>query len=160
MLQYRRLGFLMVFLGFISTAMAKDTNTFLQKDCAHRGGKMISSWACPSVDWLREGPFCEIKDRNGVSMVFNGCDVNIAGYGEIFYSACVEHDLCYHHEPVTSGRDKFQCDIRLYGDMMAICRQSHSPRRCEFMAHVYYEGVKLGGERSWSCSKVPADYEQ
>lgn len=135
-----------------------DDNLFLEADCLKRGGKIISQWSCPSAQWLRKGPFCEILDANGTSIVFNGCDVSLFGYGKVFYSACLKHDLCYHHEPAASGQDKFQCDIHFYIDMLKICKNSDSPNACEFMAYTYYEGVDLGGARAWGCSKVKADY--
>lgn len=151
------LAFLVIFSLPVHAAAA---DSILEQDCARRSGTLVETWQCPSSDWHREGPFCEIRDSDGVSMFFNGCNSDVAGFGSVFHFACVHHDLCYHHEPVTSGKDKLQCDLQFRREMNQICKSEGAPFGCEVMAEVYYQAVRVGADKSWSCSKVPAKYDE
>jgi hypothetical protein len=141
-------------LVFSTQCLAKD----IYSECSKDRGQIRSYWICPSLDKVRSGTFCFLKDKYQNEIVYNGCSFGEPGFNEIFFKSCKEHDLCYHHEPVTSGLLKADCDERFLRSMLQTCRKNPQIENCEKVAKVYFRSVQVFGFSGWKCSKEFADY--
>lgn len=131
----------------------------LKEYCSKIGGEIIREWKCPNTLDLRKGEFCRQKNDLGQELVFNGCSAPDGKYKEVFFKACIIHDLCYHHEPVTTGKSKQECDDDFLANMKKVCQQTGGGGSCQFTAQAYYLAVTKGGETAFWCSKEPVvDY--
>lgn len=131
----------------------------LKNYCAKSGGKMIDQLNCPTSGAVRKGPWCESKDSAGNEMFTNGCDYSFGSYGDLFFRACVLHDYCYHHEPVSNGLSRDACNKKLLTDMYEICQiEGRTDEHCHTAAKIFYEAVTFFGGKAWKCSKVEANY--
>ncbi len=127
--------------------------------CHQIGGKVLNQWTCPNSKRVRTGPYCEITNTSGQQLHFNGCTgAQGSEYGEIFLKACILHDFCYHHESSSNGQQKEDCDDKLLDDMFRTCEMKKDTNSCYITARLFYWAVKVGGNRSWSCSNTKADY--
>lgn len=127
--------------------------------CQQAGGVILDQWTCPKSGKVRKTKNCLVLDHNSKEMIFNGCSASIGNYGEVFYKACVYHDLCYHHEPTTHGLNKTDCDRQFLTDMIAICKnEAPEDTNCNSNANLFFKAVDIFGGSAWSCSKELADY--
>ena len=127
--------------------------------CHQIGGKVLDQWTCPNSKRVRTGPYCEITNTSGQQLHFNGCTgAQGSEYGEIFLKACILHDFCYHYESTSNGKQKEDCDDKLLEDMYRTCEMKKDTNSCYITARLFYWAVKVGGNRSWSCSNTKADY--
>lgn len=148
-----------MFWSFVVLAIVTsqvDHDAQLQRACDFYQGQMVDQIICPTTKVKREGAFCKVNGSNEPLVFFNGCTAGFGNYEDVFFSACLQHDLCYHHEPVTSGKNKAQCDDEFYQQMKNLCLlEKDNSKRCRAAAKVFYKGVKGFGENSWQCSNVP-----
>ena len=135
-------------------AFADGPSMQLVSSCIVDGGRIVSSLTCPTSGRERDGYFCKLDDGR----FYNGCTASVAGYGETFFEACKTHDHCYHHEPISTGRSKEECDDQLYIDMLSICESTDESFTCELMAAAFYQAVDKFGDNSWQCSDTLIDY--
>jgi hypothetical protein len=133
-------------------------NAPLLNYCLQKGGQVLDTWTCPESKLQRTGPFCKLQDSAGKELIFNGCTNVYGEYGSIFLKACVLHDLCYHNEPASTGKQKADCDQKLYADMMTICTQTPGEEHCKLVAESFFFTVQQFGDDSWKCSKGSASY--
>jgi len=146
--------FIPFILLFVMPVFSKD----IYSECAKDGGQIRSLWSCPSDDKVRTGTFCFLKDNNQNEIVYNGCSSGEPRFNQLFFSSCKAHDLCYHHEPVTSGLQKSDCDEIFFKSMIQTCQRNPQIENCEKVAKVYYRAVQAFGFSGWKCSKQFADY--
>lgn len=144
-----------------NAAYKKDNQPPLQLAiyCAEKGGEMVERLTCSESQKKRRGWFCEIEKNKDRHVFFNGCTRSILGFGRIFFHACVRHDMCYHHEPATSGRSRKDCDARFYRDLLAVCDGRKNRFYCQSVAGLFYRGVREFGESSFRCANTEYDYE-
>jgi hypothetical protein len=145
----------------VSGLVHADTSTDQLTDyCASRGGKIISKWKCPADGTVRVTPQCRLSSGRGKVFVFDGCSGGGDRYGEIFFKACVLHDLCYHNEPRAHGLRRADCDMKLYQNAMEICETIAEEERgsCQGAAQSFYAAVRVFGRRPWQCSNDSAPY--
>jgi len=133
-------------------------NSFLVQKCKEMHGQIVNHWTCPYSGDERNDMHCVIRDNESRPMYFNGCSYSYGNYGEVFFQACVYHDLCYHHEPVSSGLKKEDCDSRFYNNMFAICDRRPKDTGCADAARWFYSAVASFGGTPWICSKEKANY--
>lgn len=147
---------LYLIITLASTAYSAES---LKAYCALNGGRLLDQWTCPASGKVRTGSYCVLKNDQEQDLVFNGCTGIDGSYGDLFFKACTLHDFCYHHEPVTSGKSKEECDSKFLKDSLATCNtQGDGRKRCKAMAYSFYLAVKAGGSKSWNCSKIPAQH--
>ncbi len=134
--------------------------TQLTEFCQRQDGVITEPFYCPTSQRKRTGAFCKIQDNQGRDMFFNGCTgADKIPFGKTFFKACVLHDFCYHHEPTSNGLSKDYCDKKLLKDMRTICdKQENNSFACNTFADLFYAAVRTAGNKSWNCSKVPANY--
>lgn len=159
----------MKFLATLVLGMTLASVVLAQADllgpfCWNGGGKIIDSWTCPNSKRVRSGRMCELTNKQGQKLVFNGCSAPSNPYNDFFFKACLLHDLCYHHEPVSNKKAKEQCDSEFLYNMQTLCVSTNMLDEgywCFFAAQTYYKAVSVGGGLvAWECSKEYADYPQ
>lgn len=143
---------------FIFLLSLKSFSQDVVSECTKDRGEIKSSWVCPDDDKVRKGTFCFLKDKYQNELVYNGCSGGDPRYNKIFFKSCKSHDLCYHHEPITSGLSKANCDLIFLENMNSRCQLESDVDKCEKMAKIYYRAVQVFGINSWKCSKQFADY--
>ncbi len=150
---------LVPFLSIIySTRSFATSDEFLIKKCQEMEGTIVRNWTCPRSGDHRNELHCQILDEEGRSMYFNGCSGSVGNYGEIFFQACVYHDLCYHHEPATHGYKRYDCDSQFYHNMIKICDSRPKDSRCKGRARLFFDAVSTFGKNAWICSSDQASY--
>jgi len=124
--------------------------------CHSIGGEIVDGMICPANGDFWHGIRCQISADPLV--FFNGCSSGVSPYGEVFFSACVNHDLCYHHEPASTGMSRKDCDEEFLENMRNICQmEEENGKGCHWAALAYYGFVRLGGQSSFECSNIPID---
>jgi hypothetical protein len=148
--------FLSLFICFfLFQAKASD---LLTRHCQEIGGQMHDSYTCPKSGLTIRWDFCVSKSSQGITLFTDGCTGPSGGHTELFYPACIQHDYCYHHEPVTSGMNRRDCDQEFLQTTLKLCQQSENPNVCEMWAYSMYSALRGFGELAFNCAKYPADY--
>jgi hypothetical protein len=148
---------LILFFLFTMNSAYGTASSSLEKFCTKQKGVIKTQWTCPQSGEEREGQFCEFLGPDEKVQVVNGCTRSIGNYGELFFNACVAHDLCYHNEPQSSDLTKRQCDQKFLADMLKVCMDQNSTS-CKWVAKGFFEVVEEFGDQSWQCSKNKTDY--
>lgn len=159
-LKGKSLSVILFLLGFLSRVdcFAIPSDLLVQK-CNEMNGELVNKWTCPASGRRRSGDMCHALDENNVSMYFDGCSGSFDNYGDVFFNACVTHDLCYHHEPASNGLTKIECDNQFYYNMENICKMTRAgDQPCLKAAQAFYSAVAIFGGTSWMCSKEKANY--
>ncbi len=157
-------------LNFVSTfvfaAIPQSNEKQLENFCKNKNGTLTKIWTCPLSGKVRDGLFCELKDKSNNLQITNGC-TGAYGLGQEFFKACVLHDFCYHNHGVLDGKTKAGCDDKFLNNMYSLCDQeadqskNFSRNNCYVLAQqVFYKGVKYFGEDSWKCSNTNTEYPQ
>ncbi len=147
-----------IILGVGSHSLA-TSDDYLFKACQKLNGNIVYNWICPNSGDQRRHAHCMIHDDETRPMYFNGCSGTVGYYGAIFFQACVYHDLCYHHEPASTGLQREDCDSKFYNNMFEICeKQFPHDSKCKGRARLFYNAVATFGETAWICSKEKANY--
>lgn len=81
------------------------------------------------------------------------------------HDACVLHDHCYHHNPVTYGLSREDCDREFKAEMLQICDRRYPParsrrwhRRCRRAARRMAFAVSIASGRHYRYSNYRAEY--
>lgn len=119
---------------------------------------MQDSYACPKSGLVIRWDFCVAQSPKGETLFTDGCTGPSGGHSELFYPACIKHDFCYHHEPVTSGKTRKDCDQEFLAETLKLCNQSENPQKCEVWAYSMYSALRGFGELAFNCAEYPADY--
>jgi len=150
--------FILLCILFLTSVSAET----LSEICQRMNGELLNEWQCPTSGKLRKGLFCRVEDPLKRSLVTNGCTGANFGpikpYASVFLKSCIKHDLCYHHEPTTTGLSKSDCDKNFLIHVTQDCNGVENQKECLEWAQRFYLVVTKFGERSWSCSKEEADY--
>ena len=115
---------------------------------------MVKKVSCPSRKGFFWGNYCVVKNKKNQMAYFNGCTGATGKHSSLFFDACIDHDFCYHHEPVSNGVTKKQCDDRLFDDLKSICSENSELKNCLKTAKVFYFLVSKFGKSSYSCSNT------
>jgi len=142
--------------GFSPKVITSDE--FLIKKCKEIHGEIVNHWTCPYSGDERDDVHCMVKDNEKRPMYFNGCTGAFGKYSEVFFPACVYHDLCYHHEPTSNNLQREDCDSKFYNNMFKICDTRPKDDDCADAARWYYNAVATFGKNAWICSKEKANY--
>ena len=147
---------LTLILSFTSQAYADKQ---LTDYCVGTGGTVVPEWTCPATGDLKVGEACKQTNSAGQVMYFNGCSAPEGKYKTLFFKACIIHDLCYHHEPQTTGKSKLNCDDQFLVDMKKICKTTNPMSfECGIVAQTFYAAVVNAGESAFMCSKENVPY--
>lgn len=80
-------------------------------------------------------------------------------WNRTFWAAGVNHDYCYHHNPITRDATRAECDLQLYDDLAAVCaKQEHDTSGCRVNAAVTYIAVRSEGNQFWGMMNTRVEY--
>lgn len=131
----------------------------LQKHCNEMGGTVVNSFQCPKSKLTLKWNFCLLQNHKGEELFFDGCTGPSGGHTELFYTACIKHDFCYHHEPLTSGLGRKACDEEFLKNTLDACPAAPEPEKCRQWARAMYKALRGFGEVAFNCSKSKAEYK-
>ena len=140
-------------------ALAAEANDLLEHFCALEGGDVVNELTCPKSKIPLPWKFCVFKNGQGDRLFFNGCTGPSGGHSALFYPACIQHDHCYHHEPVSNGLSRRDCDERFLVQLSERCELAADQENCLFWARTMFRAVRTGGFAAFNCAKYEADYE-
>lgn len=144
-------------IGFINpqNVFAKQyTQTILEKHCSFYGGEVKKGHTCPKSGIYLPINICFFEDNNKTKF-FDGCTGPKTKYTEHFYSACIKHDLCYHHEPISNGKTQKQCDQEFLENMKDSCMRVANKKQCFKYAKTMYSAVRMVGAIAFNCENSP-----
>jgi hypothetical protein len=146
---------LVLFVFFISFARADQ----LKEYCVQNNGKMFKKYQCPKSKLKLPIRTCEYVNTYGDTQFVNGCSGPSGGHKEVFFKACIRHDLCYHHEPSSSGQNRKDCDQLFLEVALKSCEEEASKKKsCRFWATTMYRALRVIGTAAFACSDRPANY--
>ena len=129
--------------------------------CKERGGKIFKKYTCPKSGLKLPIKTCEYKNQDGDIQFVNGCSGPSGGHGEVFFMACIQHDLCYHHEPSTNGLSRKQCDQLMLEIATESCMTDprvKDRKKCRGWAKTMYNALRVVGGIAYHCEDSPANY--
>lgn len=150
---------LKIVLMLFVTIRASVAADLLQDHCNKKQGIVVDTFTCPRTKLKLNWNFCLAKTAKDEPIFFDGCTGPSGGHAALFYPACIQHDLCYHHEPLTSGLSQKDCDQQFLKQALASCSQSPNQKSCQKWAHTMFYALRTGGVVAFNCSKSKADYK-
>lgn len=138
-------------LFFLSTSILSNDD-LLSKYCKKYKGVIQKKYACPKSGLTIPFLFCVKKRDNLPDLFFDGCTGPTGGNAELFYSSCIEHDLCYHREPSTNGKTQKMCDDELLESLSSACNTLDNSKSCLGWAKTMYRAVRLFGKLAYNCA--------
>lgn len=146
--------FFLVLLTFSFAAHADQ----LEDYCKQRDGQIYKSYKCPKSKLKLPVRTCEYTSEDGTIQFVNGCSGPSGGHSELFFDACIKHDLCYHHEPSTNGFDRKYCDQLFLDIALKSCDQAPKKKSCERWAKIMYNSLRVIGGPAFHCADSPSTY--
>ncbi|EQC50992.1 prokaryotic phospholipase A2 [Bacteriovorax sp. DB6_IX] len=141
---------------FHINTLAKDE--LLVQYCDDLGGKVVNSYRCPKSKLKIPFQFCTYTNQFGEHQFFDGCTGPSGGHSELFYPHCIRHDLCYHHEPSTSGKTQKMCDSEFKRGLLNSCQNAENPKKCRSWAKTMYKAVRSFGRLAYNCADYQGHY--
>lgn len=139
-----------------SSAFAEST---LKQYCDEYNGRVVKFYQCPRTKIPLPMATCVFENQRGEEQFFNGCSGPSGGHNNIFFKACIAHDLCYHHEPATSGRSQRSCDLEFLSSAKDSCElEARNPQRCKKWANRMYRALRIIGKPAFLCSNSINEY--
>ena len=133
----------------------------LENFCESNNGKIFDWYKCPKSKLPLKIKTCEYKNSYGELEFVNGCSGPTGGHEEIFFPACVQHDLCYHHEPASNGKSQKYCDMRMLNQLLQICdEKAENVSRCNAWARFMYRSLRVVGKAAFHCANYYGRYEE
>ncbi len=130
----------------------------LEKYCNEFEGDVFKSYRCPKSGITLSFGFCVFKNHEGITQFFDGCTGPKSEFHSLFYPHCIQHDLCYHHEPITNGLSQKDCDLKFKEDLLNSCQAISKKKKCESLAKTMYTAVRAFGKLAFNCAEYKAHY--
>lgn len=147
--------YILIFLLFTSLAQADQ----LEDLCLKNSGKLTKSYKCPKSKLKLPIRTCEYQNELYETQFVNGCSGPSGGHKEIFFKACIKHDLCYHHEPSSNGLKRKSCDKLFLEIAIKSCdEQAKDKKKCHKWAKLMYRALRIVGTPAFHCENRPATY--
>lgn len=147
---------LIIIAIFTQVSFAK-TN-ILKKFCDKYAGEVRFGFTCPKSKIPLPLNMCTFKNQYGEKQFFDGCTGPTGGFKELFYPACITHDLCYHHEPASSGKTQEYCDQLFYELMQESCQKTPQKKKCLRWAKSLFNIVRKIGKAAYHCENIVGPY--
>jgi hypothetical protein len=145
----KKLPLLFVVLSWSFLAYADDLNLA----CESRGGLVKSYYTRHKSNIPLPVRTCVFENSYGETQFFNGCSGPSGGHNSLFYSSCIKHDLCYHHEPATNGYTQKVCDQNFLNNMLEACESgANNKSKCVRWAKTLYRGLRIIGTPAFHCA--------
>jgi hypothetical protein len=129
----------------------------LELHCRSMKGKISHGFQCPKSKIKLGWDFCIINQKE-VTQFFDGCTTPTGSFEEIMTPACIQHDLCYHHEPATNGKTQEDCDEEFRLNLMYACytlTDQKEVKKCLAQTVAMYLGVRAVGAIAFHCDDSP-----
>lgn len=124
------------------------------------------SWNRPAV--------CELQLKDRTKIFHDGCSGQTPipipprgqTWGKIMHQACVIHDHCYHHNPITYGKSRKTCDREFRANMLKLCELRYGTRKmqrwrrkCRRAAKIMAFAVSIASKKHYNYANYRADYK-
>ena len=126
--------------------------------CNERNGEILQKYKCPKTKLTFGYRTCEYKNQFNEKQFVNGCSGPSGGHTELFFNACIKHDLCYHHEPSTNGYKRKHCDQLFLTIATNACDAAADLDKCRNWAKIMYRSLRVVGALAFNSSDEPATY--
>ncbi len=147
---------ILLFIVFSTQTYAKD---LLLESCIKRSGSVVRGHLCPKSKIPIPARACFYKNSHNETQFYNGCSGPTGGYKEIFYSSCIQHDLCYHNEPASNGFSQKTCDMNFLNGMEKACDlKDENKVHCLKWARNLYRALRIIGKPAYHCANNLSDY--
>ncbi len=147
------------FIFFYCFSISSSQANLLNQYCKKYNGSIRNSYQCPKSKIPLPIKTCTFKNKNGIEQFFNGCSGPSGGHSKLFSPACIKHDLCYHHEPISNGYGQSKCDYNFLQGMLDACsRTAKNLKACQKWARIMYRGVRIIGKPAFHCANYRALY--
>lgn len=125
----------------------------LQDFCLKEEGAYVKGFTCPQSRIRLFHEVCYFESETQDLLFTDGCTGPNGGFGDDFFLSCVKHDLCYHHEPATNGKDRKFCDDQFRENLLENCKSVDAERRssCELWAKIMSGAVRTVGGIAFRC---------
>lgn len=150
-----RILILLLLVSSFDLHAASPKGDYLKKYCDNLGGKIVNRYKCPDTGLIIPFKYCVFKNELDETLFFDGCTGPSGGNIKRFIPHCINHDFCYHHEPITSGKDQRKCDLEFRDGMIESCKDAPKKKSCVRWAKTMYSAVKAFGKLGYLC----ANYE-
>jgi hypothetical protein len=127
------------------------SNDDLQSFCQKQEGVIVKGHSCPVTSFPIVTPACLFKNKYSESHFTDGCTGPTGGHRSLFMKSCVKHDLCYHHEPASTGKTQKECDLDFMHNLLDACRSADNYSKCIRWATTMYQSVALVGKFAYRC---------
>ncbi|MCF8060165.1 MAG: hypothetical protein K9K67_12770 [Bacteriovoracaceae bacterium] len=149
--------FSLIFILILSGRIYADFESL----CHEFGGTLKKGHKCPNTSFPLLTPVCFFKNEYGEEHFTDGCTGPSGGHNDLFLKSCVKHDLCYHHEPLSSGKTQKQCDLEFKDNILRDCLDAPDRSKCERWANVMYKSLRAFGGLAYRCDNdFVKDYYQ
>ena len=146
---------LLILLFLCNLAHADELEYF----CKENKGKILKKYKCPKTKLTLRIRTCEFENEFGDTQFVNGCSGPTGGHRDLFFNACVKHDLCYHHEPSTNGQTRKDCDQLFLNTALQGCKEgAKNKKKCIRWAKRMYRALRVIGGAAYHCADQPANY--
>ena len=151
--------YLMVLL-FLNASFSILASDQLEQFCDKMKGDIVRSFTCPKSKLKLAIKTCIYQNNSYDKLFVNGCSGPTGGFKKDFFRACIAHDLCYHHEPSTSGRSQKSCDQTFLNIALVKCSRysGEKSKDCKRWANSMYYSLRVIGRPAFHCADYPADY--
>jgi len=134
------------------STLAVDLNeSLLEAFCSERGGRVVNGLKCPQTFFKSPLKNCIFNEQGDYFQFVDGCTGPSGGFKEAFFSSCIAHDLCYHHEPATNGWSQKQCDKEFLTNLEVACEGVEKSKRCHRWAKTMYRALRGFGKLAYNC---------
>lgn len=134
----------------------------LDEYCQEKKGIIVKSFTCPKTKLKLPIKTCIYKNKSYDQLFVNGCSGPSGDFGKTFFNACIAHDLCYHHEPSTSGLNQKSCDKVFLNIAVNDCSMytGEKNKDCRGWARAMYLSLRVIGAPAFHCADYPANYKR
>lgn len=119
--------------------------------CEKLGGHLDKGFKCPNTSFPLLSHVCFFKNTFGEEHFTDGCTGPSGGHNSLFLESCVKHDLCYHHEPASTGKSRKECDDEFFNNLMDKCRIANDSEKCERWARTMVKALRVFGGLAYKC---------
>lgn len=126
----------------------------LSEACTELNGELRKGFKCPRTSFPLLTPVCFFKNDHGDLHFTDGCTGPSGGHNELFTPSCIKHDLCYHHEPATTGKTQKQCDVEFLENLTSSCEKAENPKKCLKWSKIMFNSVRGFGRLAYNCENL------
>ncbi len=149
-----------ILLLFAYNSLSYAGDNLLFKYCKKYNGELHEKFTCPKTQLTFSFGFCVFHNNDNIKQFFDGCTGPSGGFEERFYPHCIKHDLCYHHEPISNGKKKSQCDREFHDGLLSSCSDLEGKRfkSCQRWSGTLYNAVRFFGRLAFNCANYEGKY--